>query len=62
MLGHIHCRIAAIFSAKNNVKDPERSMEFIGFYIYIQMSTWRTNKAILLCWDGSDRVLGRILE
>ena len=51
--------VTTVFSAKSNVKDSERSMAFIVF-LQIQMSSWRTNKAIILCWDGSDRVLGRI--
>ena len=29
----IHCR-PSVLSTKTNVKDPESSMEFIGFYIF----------------------------
>ena len=42
-----------------NVKDSERSMEFIQF-LHILMSSWRRNKAKTLRWDPCERVLGRI--
>ena len=40
----------------------ERSRTFNRIYqvLHIQMSSWRTNRAKILCWDASDQVLGRI--
>ena len=32
--GRIHCGPAIVFPAKTSMKDPERSMEFIAFYIF----------------------------
>ena len=48
-----YCRLREI-----DVRDPERSMEFIRF-LHIQMSSWRRNEAKTLRWDPCDRVLDR---
>ena len=42
----------------------ERFQAFNGVYRFLhsQMSSWRTNKAIILRWDGSDRLFDELKD